>query len=47
MEKEQVELWQAEDIAGKLAVVHTYTGLELAVLDNLGDLRGKTVGFRE
>ena len=47
MEKEQVELWQAEDIAGKLAVVHTYTGLELVVLDNLGDLRGKTMGFRE
>ena len=47
MEKEQVELWQAEDIAGKLAVVHIYTGLELVVLDNLGDLRGKTAGFRE
>ena len=47
MEKERVELWQAEDIAGKLAVVHNYTGLELVVLDNLGDLRGKTAGFRE
>lgn len=47
MEKERVELWQAEDIAGKLAVVHTYTGMELVVLDNLGELRGKTVGFRE
>jgi len=47
MEKERVELWQAEDIAGKLAVVHIYTGLELVVLDNLGDLRGKTAGFSE
>ncbi len=47
MEKERVELWQAEDIAGKLVVVHNYTGLELVVLDNLGDLRGKTAGFRE
>ena len=47
MEKERVELWQAEDIAGKLAVVQIYTGLELVVLDNLGDLQGKTVGFGE
>lgn len=47
MEQERVELWQAEDIAGKLAVVQRYTGLELLTLDNLGDLQGKTIGFRE
>ena len=42
MEKERVELWQAEDIAGKLAVVQNYTGLELLALDNLGEIRGRT-----
>lgn len=47
MEKERVELWQAEDIAGKLAVVQNYTGLELLALDNLGEIRGRTAGFKE
>ena len=44
MEKDKEELWQAEDIAGKLRVVHGYTGLEMVLLDRLGDLRGATPG---
>ena len=47
MEKDKEELWQAEDIAGKLRVVHAYTGLELVLLDKRGDLRGATPAFRE
>lgn len=47
MEKDKEELWQAEDIAGKIAVVHGYTGLEMVLLDNLGEVRGITAGFRE
>lgn len=47
MEKDKEELWQAEDISGKMAVVHGYTGLEMVLLDNLGEVRGITAGFRE
>ncbi len=46
MEKDREELWQAEDIAGKLMVVWRYTGLNLALLDNLGELKGMTPDFR-
>ena len=46
MEKDKEELWQAGDIAGKLMVVNRYAGLEMVLLDNLGDLRGMTPGFR-
>lgn len=47
MERDREELWQAEDIAGKLMVVHGYTGMELVLLDRLGDVRGATPGVRE
>lgn len=47
MEKDKEELWQAEDIAGKFMVVHGYTGLEMVLLDRLGDMRGTTPSFRE
>ncbi|BAL82061.1 putative CdaR family transcriptional regulator [Selenomonas ruminantium subsp. lactilytica TAM6421] len=47
MEKDKEELWQAEDIAGKLRVVHGYTGMEMVLLDRRGDLRGGTARFRE
>ena len=46
MEKDKEELWQAEDITGKLMVVQRYTGLEMVLLDNLGELRGTTPKFR-
>ena len=46
MEKDKEELWQAEDIAGKLMVVQRYTGLEMVLLDNFGELRGTTPKFR-
>ncbi|SHK60723.1 Sugar diacid utilization regulator [Selenomonas ruminantium] len=47
MEKDKEDLWQAEDITGKLMVVHRYTGMEMVLLDRLGDLRGTTPDFRE
>lgn len=47
MEKDKEELWQEEDIAGKISVVYRYTGLEMVLLDNLGDVRGITPAFRE
>ena len=46
MEKDKEELWQAEDITGKLMVVQRYTGLEMVLLDNFGELRGTTPKFR-
>ncbi|MCR5756701.1 MAG: helix-turn-helix domain-containing protein [Selenomonas sp.] len=45
MEKDKEELWQAGDIAGKILAVHRCTGLEMVLLDRLGELRGITPGF--
>ena len=47
MEIDKAELWQAEDIVGKLKVVYHCTGLEMVLLDKMGDVRGMTPCFRE